>query len=65
VVDNLQPLSVAMLFSIPLKLSNNSNNKNLDPNFVTGFSDAEGCFLVKLEKYSQYAKAIEFNFVLQ
>jgi NADH-ubiquinone oxidoreductase chain 4 len=39
-VDQLQPLSVAMLLSIPLELSNNSNNKNLDPNFVTGFSDA-------------------------
>jgi hypothetical protein len=40
-VDQLQPLSVAMLLSIPLprrppeeeELNNNSNNKNLDPNF--------------------------------
>jgi hypothetical protein len=39
-VDQLQPLSVAMLLSIPLELNNSSNNKNLDPNFVTGFIDA-------------------------
>lgn len=45
-VDQLQPLSVAMLLSIPLELSNNSNNKNLDPNFVTGFSDASSLFFL-------------------
>jgi NADH-ubiquinone oxidoreductase chain 4 len=49
-VDLFQPLSGAMLLSIPLELNNNSNNKNLDPNYVTGFIDAEGCFHVTIQK---------------
>jgi len=53
-VDNLQPLPVAMLYAIPLELINNSNKKNLDPNWVTGFFDAESCVSIRIEKYPKY-----------
>lgn len=49
-VENFQPLSVAMLFSIPLELNINRNNKSLNPNFITGFTDGEGSFGIYLSK---------------
>ena len=44
IVIKLQPLSVAMIYFTPEALNNDSNNKNLNPNFITGFIYAEGCF---------------------
>lgn len=43
-----------MLYAIPLELINNSNKKNLDPNWVTGFFDAESCVSIRIEKYPKY-----------
>lgn len=51
-VEYIQPLYAAMLFAIPLVLKDNSNNKNLDPYFVTGFADGECSFSVRIYKDS-------------
>jgi len=36
----------------------------LDPNFVTGFSDAESCFYIKIKKNKSYSTGwvVELNF---
>lgn len=44
---DIQPLSpTAILFCLSLVLKDENNNKDLDPNYVTGFLDAEGCFSI-------------------
>jgi NADH-ubiquinone oxidoreductase chain 4 len=50
---DFQPLSLAILHSIPLGLVSDSKNKNLESDFVqwfVGFTDAEGLFAVYVDK---------------
>lgn len=43
---------------------NNLQNLTLNPNFVTGFSDAESCFYIKIKKNKSYSTGwvVELNF---
>lgn len=40
-------LSIFPAFTLPLE---SNSKKGLDPNFVTGFTDAEGCFMIRIIK---------------
>ena len=41
-------------------LTNNNNNK-LDPNYVTGFTDGEGCFYIGISPL-KITQVIELNY---
>lgn len=63
-VENFQPLSAAvMLLPESLELKDNSNNKSLDPYFVTGFVDSEGSFMVMLFKNPKLTMGYRVNLV--
>jgi hypothetical protein len=43
---------------------NDNNNSKLNPNFVTGLSDAEGCFLILVPKNDKSKFKVYFNLLL-